>query len=78
MMFKEVERGTDDKMTYDFPRFYNLFDDPKEEYPLTKATAGHIWVRWPMAELIKEHGSSLASETPIEPGTPDPYVPGKN
>ena len=78
MMFKEVERGTDDKMTYDFPRFYNLFDDPKEEYPLTKATAGHFWVRWPMAELIKEHGSSLKSETPIEPGTPDPYVPGKN
>ncbi len=24
MMFKEVERGTDDKKTYDFPRFFNL------------------------------------------------------
>ena len=30
------------QMTYDFPPFYNLFDDPKEEYPLTKATAGHL------------------------------------
>jgi arylsulfatase len=50
MMFKEVERGTDDKKTFDFPRFFNLYNDPKEEYPLTKATAGHFWVRWPMAE----------------------------
>jgi hypothetical protein len=21
----------------------NLYSDPKEEYPLTKATAGHFW-----------------------------------
>ena len=75
MMFKEVERGTDDKKTYDFPRFYNLYNDPKEEYPLTKATAGHFWVRWPMAEILKEHGASLQQEPPIQPGTPDPYSP---
>ena len=77
MMFKEVERGTDDKKTFDFPRFFNLYNDPKEEYPLTKATAGHFWVRWPMAELMKEHFGSLAKEPPIPSGTPDPYVPGK-
>jgi arylsulfatase len=77
MMFKEVERGTDYKKTFDFPRFFNLYNDPKEEYPLTKATAGHFWVRWPMAELMKEHFGSLAKEPPIPAGTPDPYVPGK-
>jgi arylsulfatase len=75
MMFKEVERGTDAKKTYDFPRFYNLYNDPKEEYPLTKATAGHFWVRWPMGELLTEHTLSLQAEPPIKPGTPDPYNP---
>jgi arylsulfatase len=40
MMFQEVERGTDERRTFDFPRFFNLYNDPKEEYPLTKATAG--------------------------------------
>ena len=42
-MFKEVERGSDVKKTFDFPRFYNLYNDPKEEFPLTKrrpATSG--------------------------------------
>jgi len=31
MMFKEVERGTDEKKIWDFPRFFNLYNDPKEE-----------------------------------------------
>jgi arylsulfatase len=75
MMFQEVERGTDERRTFDFPRFFNLYSDPKEEYPLTKATAGHFWVRWPMAEILKEHGASLQKEPPIAPGTPDPYTP---
>ncbi len=75
MMFKEVERGTDAKRTFDFPRFFNLYSDPKEEYPLTKATAGHFWVRWPMGEIMTEHLQSLQREPPIQPGTPDPYSP---
>ena len=75
MMFQEVDRGTDERKTFDFPRFFNLYNDPKEEYPLTKATAGHFWVRWPMAEILKEHGASLQKESPIAAGTPDPYVP---
>jgi arylsulfatase len=77
MMFKEVERGTDEKKSWDFPRFFNLYNDPKEEYPLTKATAGHFWVRWPMAELLKAHLASLKKEPPIKSGTPDPYTPPK-
>ena len=75
MMFKEVERGTDDKKTFDFPRFFNLYNDPKEEYPLTKATAGHFWVRWPMGEVLTEHMASLQKEVPITAGSPDPYEP---
>jgi arylsulfatase len=75
MMFQEVERGTDERRIFDFPRFFNLYSDPKEEYPLTKATAGHFWVRWPMGELLTEHGASLQKEPPIRPGTPDPYKP---
>ena len=75
MMFKEVERGTDDKKTFDFPRFVNLYSDPKEEYPLTKATAGHFWVRWPMGEILAQHVQSLQQEPPIPAGTPDPYSP---
>jgi arylsulfatase len=77
MMFKEVERGTDEKKTWGFPRFFNLYNDPKEEYPLTKATAGHLWVRWPMGTHLTAHMASLGKEPPIKPGTPDPYVPGK-
>ena len=75
MMFQEVERGTDERKTFDFPRFFNLYNDPKEEYPLTKATAGHFWVRWPMAEILKAHAQSLKKEPPIAPGTADPYTP---
>ena len=75
MMFQEVERGTDERKTFDFPRFFNLYNDPKEEYPLTKATAGHFWVRWPMAEILKAHAQSLEKEPPIAAGTPDPYTP---
>ena len=75
MMFKEVERGTDAKKTFDLPRFFNLYNDPKEEYPVTKATAGHLWVRWPMAEILTKHTESLQKEPPIKPGTPDPYMP---
>ena len=77
MMFQALQegKGTDARLTHDFPRFYNLYDDPKEMYPITKDTAGHFWVRWPMGEVIKAHAASLAKEPPIKPGTPDPYVP---
>ncbi|MES0404334.1 MAG: hypothetical protein ABUJ93_12695, partial [Hyphomicrobium sp.] len=38
----------------------------------------HLWVRWPVAEILNEHANSLAKEPPIKPGTPDPYVPKKS
>lgn len=75
MMFNEVELGSDPLVTFDFPRFYNLYDDPKEMYPLNPSTPGNFWVRWPMGEIIAEHTASLKAEPPIPEGTPDPYVP---
>ena len=37
MMFKELEggMGTGKLNVFPLPRFYNLYDDPKEEYPVT-------------------------------------------
>lgn len=75
MMFKEVDLGSDVKREFDFPRFYNLYEDPKEMYPYTGDTMGNFWVRWPMSDILAEHVKSLAEEPPIAPGTPDPYVP---
>ena len=79
MLTKELDnsRGSGVIVEYGFPRFYNLYSDPKEEYPWTPEKAGVFWVRWPMAEILKEHGYSLQVETPIKPGTPDPYLPSK-
>ena len=42
-------------------------------YPWTPDKGGVFWVRWPMAEILNEHGLSLQKETPIKAGTPDPY-----
>jgi arylsulfatase len=77
MLTKELDdsRGTGKIVEYGFPRFYNLYEDPKEEYPWVPERAGSFWVRWPMAEILKEHIESLQTEPAIKPGTPDPYVP---
>lgn len=79
MLTKELDdsRGTGKIVEYGFPRFYNLYEDPKEEYPWVPERAGSFWVRWPMAEILKEHIESLQIEPAIKPGTPDPYVPKK-
>ncbi|MGI9473336.1 MAG: sulfatase-like hydrolase/transferase, partial [Rubripirellula sp.] len=75
MMFKEVERGTDAVVEYPLPRFYNLFTDPKEEYPLLPESLGNLWVRWPAGKVLADHTASLTKETPVPPGAPDPYSP---
>ena len=75
MMMKELERGTDPPMTFPFPRFYNLYVDPKEEYPLTDESGQHLWVRWPAGQVLTDHMASLKEEPPVPPGAPDPYKP---
>ncbi len=80
MMFMEFEGelGTGKLNVFPLPHFYNLYDDPKEEYPdLTAALAGNLWIRWGPGPILVEHKKSLAEEPPIKPGTPDPYVPAK-
>ena len=75
MMFKELERGTDPLIEFPLPRFFNLYVDPKEEYPLTAETLGHLWVRWPAGQVLLEHLASLKEEPPVPPGARDPYSP---
>jgi len=77
MMFKEFEGGlgTGRLNVFPFPHFYNLYDDPKELYPVTAELAGRFWSRWGLGPILAEHKKSLAQEPPIKPGTPDPYVP---
>jgi arylsulfatase len=78
MMFKELNRGTNAVVEYPLPRFYNLFTDPKEEYPLLPDTLGNLWVRWPAGKILTDHLVSLKKEPPVPAGIPDPYVPSKN
>ena len=80
MMFMEFEGGlgTGKLNVFPMPHFYDLYVDPKEEYPVTKALGGKLWLRWGTGPILVEHKKSLAKEPPIKPGTPDPYVPAKN
>ena len=79
MMFMELEGGlgTGKLNKFPFPHFYNLYEDPKEEYPLTKEVGANLWNRWGAGPILVEHMESLAKEPAIKPGTPDPYVPAK-
>ena len=63
--------------TVDGLAFYDLYADPKEQYPWTKDTPVQFWRRFPLTKVIADHLKSLAEEPPIKPGTPDPYVPAK-
>ena len=54
---------------------FNLYVDPKEEYPLTSESLGHLWVRWPAGQILTDHLASLKEEPPVPPGTEDPYSP---
>ena len=74
MLTKEFDdaRGSGRIVEYGVPRFYNLYNDPKEAYPITMKFPEHLWVRWPMAQILREHLESLAKEPPIKAGTPDP------
>ncbi len=55
------------------PEIFDLYTDPKEEYPATLTPYG--WVATPMMKLIAEFEQSLKKFPPIAPGTADPYSP---
>jgi len=79
MLFKEFEGGlgTGKVNTFPMPHFYNLYEDPREQYPVTSAIGGALWQRWGHGPILTAHMKSLAAEPPIKPGTLDPYVPAK-
>lgn len=55
------------------PKIFDLFTDPKEEYPATLTP--HGWVGGPMMKIVAEFENSLKQYPPIAPGTPDPFAP---
>jgi arylsulfatase len=77
MMMRELKNGFAELIEYPFPRFYNLFADPKEMYPITDETIQHLWVRWPAGQVLADHLTSLSEEPPVPPGAPDPYKPAE-
>jgi arylsulfatase len=79
MLFMEIEGdlGTGKLNVFPLPHFYDLYSDPREQFPVTTALAGSLWQRWGLGPILVEHKKSLAEEPPIRPGTPDPYVPAK-
>ena len=55
------------------PQIYDLYTDPKEEYPATLTPNG--WVGGPMMQIVADFEASLKKYPPITPGTLDPYRP---
>jgi arylsulfatase len=74
MMFKEVETIGGPVTTWSIPHFYNLLLDPREEHAVLSAPQ-NLWVRYPAAQVLLDHMTSLKREPPIPAGTPDPYSP---
>ena len=74
MMMRELETGTGVVEQWGIPRFFNLYQDPKEEHPLGYAVE-NLWVRFPAGKILTDHLKSLHQYPPIPPGTPDPYTP---
>ncbi len=59
---------------YNIPHLHNLEWDPREE---NQVGFPHGWVAHPMAAAAVALLKTLATEPPIKPGTPDPYLPSK-
>ena len=72
MMTKELETGTGVVQQWGIPRFFNLYQDPKEEHPLSYQVED-LWVRFPASKILADHLKSLHQYPPIPPGAPDPY-----
>jgi arylsulfatase len=55
------------------PKAFDLFTDPKEEYPQTGLLS--TWNARPAMKVVEDFEKSLKQYPPITPGTPDPYFP---
>ena len=74
MMLKGLDKGFSAVEDWGIPRFYNLYQDPREEHALTYMGES-FWVRWPAGKVLTDHFASLQMYPPIPPGAADPYTP---
>ena len=57
------------------PKIFDLYTDPKEEYPATLTPNG--WVGDPMMKIVADLEASFKKYPPTMPGALDPYRPPK-
>jgi arylsulfatase len=75
MVTRELDSGFGiPTKNYSIPLFYNLYLDPKEQFPMQESEK-FFWVRYPASQALVDHLATFKSEPAIAPGTPDPYVP---
>ena len=55
------------------PKAFNLYQDPKEEFPVTGVL--NSWNARFAMKIVTDFEASLKQFPPIAPGTPDPYTP---
>jgi len=75
MVTRELDSGFGiPTKNYSIPLFYNLYLDPKEQFPMQESEKS-FWVRYPASQALVDHLATFKREPAIAPGTPDPYVP---
>ena len=57
------------------PHLFNLIQDPKEMYPIDQVDISGSWVFPVIFKKVVAFQKTLVEESPIELGTPDPYIP---
>ncbi len=68
----ELEHMNSEPMRLNVPRVYTLTADPNEEYNLASDAT---WLLPVLFEKIVAFQGTIAQESSIELGTPDPYQP---
>jgi arylsulfatase len=70
--FSELESWSEETITYEMPRLYNLYVDPGET---ENVLFPNTWVLRVALPLLDEHMASLKKNPPIKVGELDPYQP---
>jgi arylsulfatase len=72
--FSELESWSEETITYEMPRLYDLYVDPGET---ENVLFPNTWVLRVALPLLDEHMASLKKNPPIKVGELDPYKPPK-
>jgi arylsulfatase A-like enzyme len=72
--FNELESWSEETITYEMPRLYNLYVDPGET---ENVLFPNTWVPRVALPVLQEHLGSLKENPPIKVGELDPYKPSK-